>query len=245
MILDELAKQPTIRVNLLAEKLDVTSETIRRDLEYLTQQGVIDRTYGGAILRQQGEPTFSQRQKDLTRERDLIARTAISKLKDARTLMIGSGATTTQVAKHIAFELKNLTVFVHSFAAAIALAYNPTIRTILIPGDYHGGEGATHGAQAVRFLQDYSAEWAILGASGLGPEGPSDVLIDAAEIYATMLGQSEKCMIVADHSKFNRRATARWAEWEEVDCLLTDKAPSGPLARAVARTNVEVFVAKT
>ncbi|SNS17074.1 DeoR/GlpR family DNA-binding transcription regulator [Tropicimonas sediminicola] len=242
-ILAILADEPTMRVKALASRLDVTTETIRRDLEELAEQGLISRTYGGAMLRAGNEPVLSQRERQLVREREAIARRAFVELAKGKTFLIGSGATTAILAKRLAFELRNVTVIAHSFAVATALAQNPTIRTIMVPGEYHAAEGAMHGAQAIRFLQDYTADWAILGASALSPDGPSDALIEAAEVYATMLRQSSRSMIVADHSKFDRMSTARYAEWSQIECLVTDRTPDGPLARALDRNEVRVMVA--
>lgn len=160
-ILDQLAISPTMRVGRLAETLDVTTETIRRDLEELSAQGMIARTYGGAMLRQPAEPALSERHLELVEERAAIGQAALPYLAEARVIMLGSGATTTQLAKFIAIEMHGLTVIAHSVSVASALSLNPTIQVVMAPGVYHAGEGALHGAQAVRFLSDYSADWSV------------------------------------------------------------------------------------
>lgn len=233
-----------MRVKELAGRLGVTTETIRRDLEELAEQDLISRTYGGAMLRADKEPALSKRERHLVKEREAIARRAAVELHKGKTFLIGSGATTTILAKRLAFELRDVTVFAHSFAVATALAQNPTIRTIMVPGEYHASEGAMHGAQAIRFLQDYTADWAILGATALSPDGPSDALIEAADVYSVMLRQATHNMIVADHSKFDRMSTARYADWSKIDRLVTDKTPEGPLARALDRNEVKVLRAE-
>lgn len=243
-ILAILADEPTMRVKALAGRLDVTTETIRRDLEELAEQDLISRTYGGAMLRTDNEPVLSKRERHLVKEREAIARRANLELAKGKTFFMGSGATTAILAKRLAFELRGVTVIAHSFAVATALAQNPTIRTIMVPGEYNSAEGAMHGAQAIRFLQDYTADWAILGASALSPDGPSDALIEAADVYATMLRQSSRSMIVADHSKFDRMSTARYADWSQVDRLVTDQMPEGPLASALERHEVNVLLAE-
>ncbi|MGB2200454.1 MAG: DeoR/GlpR family DNA-binding transcription regulator [Pseudooceanicola atlanticus] len=241
-ILSILADEPTTRVKALASRLEVTTETIRRDLEELAEQGLISRTYGGAMLRAGNEPVLSHRERQLVSEREAIARRAVPELAEGKTFMMGSGATTATVARRMAFEMRNITVIAHSFAVATALAQNPTIRILMVPGEYHAGEGAMHGAQAIRFLQDYSADWVILGASALSPDGPSDALIEAGEVYATMLRQSSQNLVVADHSKFDRMATARYARWSDIDTIISDKAPEGPLAKVLDRNEVRLLV---
>lgn len=242
-ILEQLSITPTMRVGRLAETLEVTTETIRRDLEELAAQGLIARTYGGAMLRQPMEPALSERHKELVEERAAIGRAAAPLLAGARVIMMGSGATTTQIARRIALEMSEVTVIAHSVSVAAALAVNPSIQVVVAPGVYHAGEGALHGAQTVRFLSDYSADWSVTGASAMSPLGPSDALIEAGDVYATMLRQSARHMVVADHSKFDRMATARYSDWGEIDVLVSDARPQGPLGRALQLAGVGVRLA--
>ncbi|MHC0053581.1 DeoR/GlpR family DNA-binding transcription regulator [Actibacterium sp. D379-3] len=242
-ILAQLTALPTMRVGALASELGVTTETIRRDLDELTERGLISRTYGGAMLRQGLEPALSVRQNELKEERTAIARAAVPRLTDARVIMIGSGATTVHVSRRIAFEMRDITVITHSFGVATTLSFNPTIKVIMAPGLYHSGEGAMHGAQTVRFLSEYNADWTVLGASGLAPDGPSDALVEAADVYATMLRQAGQRMVVADRTKFDRVSTARYARWSHIDILVSDAVPGGPLGRALKQAEVEVLTA--
>ena len=243
-IIEQLSQAPSMRVSELAQALDVTNETIRRDLEELAEQNIISRTYGGALLRQAVEPVLNERHKKHIAERAAIGKLAAKQLTDAKVLMIGSGATTVEVAKRIAFEMNRITVITHSFGVATALSFNPTIEVIMAPGHYHGEEGATHGSQTLKFLSDYTADWAILGASSLAHTGPADVLIDAADVYRHMVKQSAQSMIVADHSKFDRHATARYAQWDDINYLISDQAPEGLLKKAMAAANVKLIEAK-
>ncbi|WP_221798438.1 DeoR/GlpR family DNA-binding transcription regulator [Oceanobacter mangrovi] len=242
-IIDQLALNPTIRVSQLADALKVTTETIRRDLEELAEQQLINRTYGGAMLRQPAEPVLAERHKSNVRERAAIGNASVPLLQNANVIMMGSGATTVQVARRMAVELNNVTVITHSFGVANALAVNSSIDIILTPGSYHAGENAVHGALTQRFLANYAADVAVVGASALSPMGPSDALIDAAEVYAAMLAQSSRSLVVADHSKFDRMATARYSGWSEVDFLVSDQTPQGPLAQALQTGKTQVVVA--
>lgn len=241
--MEHLAQSPTLRVNKMSKLLGVTTETIRRDLEELAEQGAINRTYGGAVLHRSDEPAVSTRHQEFVDERISIARAAVELLGSAKVIMIGSGATTTQVAKRIAAQTDNVTVVAHSFSVASALAVNPTIKVIMAPGAFHAGEGAMHGAQTIRFLGELVADWSVTGASAVAPEGPYDALIEAADIYATMLRQSSRHMVVADHSKFDRIATARYSDWNGIDDVVTDKRPSEALASAFSRAKVNVTLA--
>jgi len=238
-----LEENATMRVGELADALAVTAETVRRDLDELARGGLVSRTYGGAVaVRAAREPRLSERHALLIDERQAIARTAVSRLAGSDVMMIGSGATTTQLARRIAVELTDITVITHSFGVATVLSLNPTITVLMVPGRYHADEGATLGSQALRFLEGYFADWAIVGASGLTEDGAGEALIEAGEVYAGMMRRAGKTMIVADHSKYGMRFPARFARWEQIDCLVTDTAPEASLRTAIERgcTRVEV-----
>lgn len=239
-ILAELEQAPSLRVGDLAGRLGVSTETIRRDLETLRAEGVLSRTYGGAVRSGPDEPGLRVRHGLMVPERQRIARHAAPMLAGARLILIGSGATTTHVARRIAVEMTRVTVVTHAFGVATVLSLNPTIEVILAPGQYHPGEGALHGAQTLRFLEDLHADWAILGASGLTAEGPTDALLEMAEVYAAMTRRAQRRMVVADHSKHDALFPARYAAWPDIDALVTDRPPSGGLARALGAAGVQV-----
>ncbi|MEM6490880.1 MAG: DeoR/GlpR transcriptional regulator, partial [Pseudomonadota bacterium] len=111
------------------------------------------------------------------------------------------------------------------------------------PGVYHAAEGAVHGAATLRFLEDWRADWAICGASGINVDGATDAQADAAEVYAAMFRRADRRMIVADHKKFGQRYPARYARWADVDVLASDRPPSGPLADETAAQSVQLAVA--
>ncbi len=239
-ILSELEQAPALRVGELALRLGVSTETIRRDLGELTGQGLLNRTYGGAIRSAPSEPGVNERHGLHVEARQRIARASIGRLAGARYIVIGSGATTTHVARRIAVEMTNVTVITHAFGVATVLSLNPTITVIVAPGLYHPGEGAMHGAQTLRFLEDFAPDWCVTGASGLAPDGPSDALIEMAEVYSAMVRRSLRRMVVADHSKHGHRFAARYASWDAIDALVTDAAPAGLLGRAIDQTGVEI-----
>lgn len=239
-IVNLLSLQPALRVNELAEKLNVTSETIRRDLDQMHEKGVLERTYGGAILQMPKEPGLNIRHKLLIREREAIAKQVVREIKGGRHFMIGSGATTVHVARRMAAELTDITAIVHSFGVATELIHNPTIRVLMAPGFYSADEGANHGAHTINFLNSFWADYAILSASGLIADGPCDALIDAGEVYGTMISRSFKTVLAADKSKFNLKFPSQYARWRDIDYLVTDQAPTGELAEALDRKKVEV-----
>lgn len=240
-ILSEVSNSPAVRVGELAERLGVTTETIRRDLKVLTDSGQLSRTYGGATRPPMIEPGVAERHKLFSEQRQLIARRTVRLIQDAKSLYIGSGATTTQLARRIAFEMKDVTVYTHSFGVATVLSVNPQIDVIILPGHYQAREGATYGAQGLRFIEAVQTDFAVVGASGIMPDGPNVSLPELAEISAAMIRHSNVSIIVADHSKVMRRFTNRFATWREITTLVSDQPLTAPPRPEIVRAGTQII----
>jgi DeoR/GlpR family transcriptional regulator of sugar metabolism len=242
-ILAEMLATPSLRVGDLAADLDVSTETIRRDLFELEERGLLNRTYGGAVRPFAEEPSVTERHRMMVSEREAIAVRAVKFIKPREVIAIGAGATTTHVARRVAAECRNITVIAHSFSVATAVAANPTIEVIMCPGRYNAREGMMVGAETVEFLQSFNINRAILGASGMTREGLADVEAPAAWVYKAMMRRADETIVVADHKKFEVQALAIWARFREVRHLVVDEAPTGALARAISTAQVEVTLA--
>ncbi len=241
-ILATLDIAPSLRVAELAQRLNVSTETIRRDLDELTGAGLLNRTYGGAVRALSQEPAVAERHAMFVAERRRIAAATVPLLAGAKVLILGSGSTLVHVAHEVAARLREVLVITHSFGVASALAVNPTIKTLLLPGDYYAAEGTTLGGHTVAFLQTLHADVTVLGASGLTAEGPNDASTESGAVFAAMAARGARTIITADHSKFNRVFTARYAGWREVDTLVTDKAPEGELVWGVEQGGTTVML---
>jgi DeoR family glycerol-3-phosphate regulon repressor len=242
-IVAELRATPTLRVSELAAELDVSTETIRRDLDELEERGLINRTYGGAVRPLSVEPALSERHQLMVREREAIAAAAAKLVRPNDVVAIGGGATTLHVARRMAAECRDVTVITHSFGVATVLAANPTILVLVCPGRYVGREGFVVGPETIDYVQSYHANRAILGATGLTAEGANDADATSALVYRALMKRAAETIVVADHTKFDQPALAMWGRWADIAALVTDRAPTGPLARALERARVEVTVA--
>jgi DeoR/GlpR family transcriptional regulator of sugar metabolism len=242
-IVAELRATPSLRVNELASLLDVSTETVRRDLAELDERGLINRTYGGAMRPVAFEPALAEREKLMVEERERIAVAALRLVEDNDILMIGGGATTLTFARRLAVERNHLTIITHSFSIAMALASNPLHKVLMLPGQYDAREGLIHGPDTIDALQKYRAHRAFLGASGLTPEGPNDAGVGPGLIYGAMARRSTRTTVLADHTKFERPSLSVYANWSPALELVTDDAPGGELDAALKAAQVTVTVA--
>jgi DeoR/GlpR family transcriptional regulator of sugar metabolism len=240
-IVAELRALPSLRVSELAERLSVSTETVRRDLTELDERGLINRTYGGATRPLSFEPAVAEREQMMVQEREQIARAAIALVEDADILMIGGGATTLHFARRLAAERNHLTIITHAFSIAVALGSNPLHKVLLLPGQYDAREGLISGPDTIDALQKYRASKAFLGASGLTAEGPSDAGVGPGLIYGAMMRRSTETVILADHTKFGRASLAVYGEWSGAVTLVTDIPPTGDLLHALSRHGVRIL----
>lgn len=233
-IVAELRAAPALRVNDLAGRLDVSTETVRRDLAELDERGLISRTYGGAMRPLSLEPAVAEREMLMVAEREAIAATAVKLIEAGDILMLGGGATTLHFARRVAAECNHLTIITHAFSIAAALASNPLLNVQMLPGKYDGREGLIHGPDTIEALQRFRASKAFLGASGLTGEGMSDAGMGPGLVYGAMVRRASQVIVLADHTKFDRPSLTVYGAWSPAVTLVSDRRPEGELAAALA-----------
>ena len=242
-IISQLTAAPALRASELAAALGVSGETIRRDLMELQDQKLINRTYGGASRPFALEQSLTDRKAIMISEREAIAAAVAELILPKEVLMIAAGATTFHVARCLAAKVQDITVITHDFAIAAALAVNPTIRVLCCPGRYHAAEGYVFGTQTIASINSYEANRAIVGATGVGGRGVNDADDEAGAIYGALVKRAAEAIVVADHTKFEQRALTVFAQWTDVDRLVTNKQPEGALAVALRAAATEIIVA--
>ena len=243
-IIAELRANPAVRVAALARAFGVSTETVRRDLDALSDGGLVSRTYGGAALPAIGvEPSLAERQRELTRERERIARRAFDLLAPREVIMVDCGSTTWHFARRLAIEPLPLTVVTNSLGIASTLAANPAIRVVVCPGDYAAGEGGTFGPETLAFLRRFRADKAVIGAGGLTADGPTEVHSGAAWVKRVMLerarrrhppGRPQQVRSGALRDRLSARRDRRSGQ---------RRSAARPLAEAIAQADVALHLA--
>ncbi|MFV0472942.1 MAG: DeoR/GlpR family DNA-binding transcription regulator [Pikeienuella sp.] len=242
-ILDALALNPTMRVNALARELDVSAETVRRDLVELEQAGRIRRTYGGAVRVREFEPALTERLKLHIEERDRIARHAVDLVGDAASIFIGGGATTLHFARALRSTGRKITVLTPTFSIATELALNPLIEVMVLPGVVEPKEGLACGPETLRYIAQYKTALAVMGASAVNEEGVSEALLVAAQIYSAMLDNADRNMILADSSKFGKRSLQMILRWNSRVTLITEAEPPSVFRHRIEQLGAILAVA--
>ena len=243
-IVARLADSPTVRISALAAEFGVSAETVRRDIDELTERGIVDRTYGGAATRHVGyQPAVTERERMAVSERVRIGRAAVALVRPGDVLMIDSGSTTTHFARALAAMGRELTVITNSQAAANLLVEIPSARVIFCPGDFSARERGVYGSETVAFLGRFYADLAFIGASGLTPEGPTDVESRAAWVKRSMVDRAGRAVLLADGGKFGQKHLELVCPLDRLSDLVTETPPTGGLAAALRTAEVAVTLA--
>lgn len=225
LILAALDRNPTMRVTALADEMGVSPETVRRDLTELERVGRLNRTYGGAVREIQMEPMLASRMTVQLERRQAIVTAAIEALNGVDTLFIGGGATTLHLARALKNTMRRMLVITPSLNVVTELGRNAHIDIIILPGKYDRLEGLVHGQETLKAITNYHADVALVGASGIGAEGVSEALVDSAQVTSSIIANSGKTLVLADTSKFDRRALTLTTEWKPTVSLVTDQPP--------------------
>ncbi|HEY8563959.1 MAG TPA: DeoR/GlpR family DNA-binding transcription regulator [Beijerinckiaceae bacterium] len=245
LIIAELTTRATVRTSSLAQRLGVSAETVRRDIEELTERGLVNRTYGGAAGRHVGvQPEFRDRSAMAVAERQRIAEAAAALVQPGDVLMVDSGSTTTHFAHALAHRAEKVTVLTNSLGVANALADQGASRVVLCPGDFSARERGVYGPETTAFLNRFNADLAFIGASGLTPDGPSDVETQACWIKRTMFARSERRILLADSTKFDRRGFEVICGWSELTDVVTDQEPDGLLGESLRQGGPRLHLAR-
>ncbi|MDH5557962.1 MAG: DeoR/GlpR family DNA-binding transcription regulator [Alphaproteobacteria bacterium] len=241
-ILTEVTNAGSCSVADLARQLDVSGETIRRDIKRMASQGLLRKVHGGATLPGPlHEASFEQRMSENSAAKEAIARAAAAHVADGETLSFDTGTTTACVARALAGR-RGLTVVTNSLDIARVMA--GTNRVFMAGGELHAELGAGLGPVAVDFVSQFRVRTAFLSAGAIDAEdGLTDFEMDEALFSRALIGAAERVIVVADHSKFGKHALVRACEIEAIDMLITDAPPPPALAKKLDEAGVIVEVA--
>ncbi|HZF74361.1 MAG TPA: DeoR/GlpR family DNA-binding transcription regulator [Acetobacteraceae bacterium] len=245
-ILAALATDPTVRISRLAAQFGVSAETVRRDIEELSRQGAVRRTYGGASVTHAGlQPDLPARERMAVAERARIGAAAAALVEEGGVVMLDAGSTTTHFARALAGRGIAATVLTNSLTAAAELSAAPgaAIRVILCPGEVSAAERGVYGSEAEAFIRRFNADLAVIGASGLTEEGPCEAFSRAAWVKRAMLARAPRRILLADSGKFGRGLLECVCPLDTLSDLVTEVPPPPPLGPALAGAGVAVTLA--
>ncbi len=186
-ILGILRREKKVLSSELSAALQVSEDTIRRDLRELAESGLLQRVHGGALLTSPAIASYSDRQKQAPREKEAIARAAAQLVSPGQVVILDGGTTTLQVARHLPFDLQ-ATIVTNSPPIAVALAEHPDVEVIMLGGQLYKSALVNVGAATIEALRMIRADLCMLGVCSVHPEvGLSVPNLDEAHVKRAMI----------------------------------------------------------
>lgn len=223
-----LIQQESITVADLSSQLNVTSETVRRDLDRLSKEDDrVVRVHGGAFYRSTLKETpYIYRQNALINEKNQIAKSAMGYIRDGDSMMLDNSTTTLCLAKQIKVSGLKLSVITNSLDIINELCDCENIKLICIGGSYHESSRSFSGIMAIKELVNFHTDMAFISCSGINQDfGLTDVNEKISQIRLTMLNNASCRYLLVDHTKFGRCKTNKIAPLSILDSVFTDIRP--------------------
>lgn len=227
----------------LATQLNVSDETIRRNIKPLVRQGLIEKVHGGIVLsqNQEPEPPFEKRMHDQIEEKLLISRLVADIISDGDSIMLDTGSTTAYVARALTNH-RNLSVVTNCTEIARTLVREPSNRVHICGGALRPDDWATFGPAAIDFVRQFHVNYAILSIGGVTEQGAfMDYHLEEAEFSRAVIEQARKTIVVADHSKFGNTNFIKVCNFDQIDMVVVDRPPPTSIMAGFEEAGVVVI----
>lgn len=224
----------------LAIELNVSEDTIRRDLNELDSTGQIVKVHGGALSRSYHYP-FQQNNIYAADAKQLIVTKAIGLLKEDMVVLTGGGTTILEMATMLPKDLP-LTVFTISPPVALQLADHPMVKVILIGGEMSKESQVCTGADAVSYLNDMRFDICFLGTNGISPtEGVTDSDLSVVQVKKAMIKASKRTVIICIAEKLNSVQRMKVCGLQQINSLITELDPANEALVAYQRAGLNLY----
>ncbi len=246
LILRMLEQKEEVQVTDISRETGISEVTIRKDLTILQNRHLLLRTRGGAMrkpVENVSEDTTIERKRMFNfREKERIGEEAVKLIKDGDFIMLDSGTTTLEVARHLG-KFRNLRILTNAMNIATELMSYKRFDVVFLGGNVRMSSLSTVGPLAISVLRNFSGYKLFLGVDSFSLEnGVSTPNLEEALLNQIMIQQADQVIAVFDSSKFNKRSFVHIADTKELDYIITDRAiPTGMTAKLKA-AGVEVRI---
>ncbi len=234
----------TCSIGKLASDLNVSDETIRRDVRALVEEDMVMKVHGAIVAPDHlREDPFQLRLEENREEKLRIAAQAAILVDHGDSIMLDTGSTTTYVARALVAHRKLFAV-TNSVEVARSLANQNGNRVYMAGGEIRADDGAAFGETATNFISQFQVDKAFLSISAISSEnGFMDAELSEAEYSRTVIQQAAQTIVVADHTKFERHALVKVCDFGAVDTLITTITPPSVIAEKLDAAEVKVIIA--
>ncbi|MCC2111143.1 MAG: DeoR/GlpR transcriptional regulator [Hyphomicrobiales bacterium] len=241
----EIARQEgRVDVETLAARFDVTPQTIRKDLNDLCNMEKLQRVHGGAVIPSNTVNVAYRARRQIAAEGKARIGTAVAELiPNGASVILNIGTTTEQVAQALRGH-QGLMVITNNLNVAMILSDAPGIELIVTGGMVRKTDGGIVGAAAIDLIRQFKVDYAVIGASAIDEEG---ALLDfdyrEVRVAQAILAQARQKILVADTTKFARRASVQIGQLSDIDIFVSDAQPPAGIVTICRGAEVELIVA--
>jgi DeoR family glycerol-3-phosphate regulon repressor len=242
-ILDIARREGRVDVEALAARFAVTPQTIRKDLNDLCDIEKLHRVHGGAVFPSNTVNLGYLARRDIAADgKSRIADRAAALIPDSSSVILNIGTTTEQVA-HALRKHRELMVITNNLNVAMILYDAPGIEVVISGGVVRKSDGGIVGEAAVDLIRQFKVDYAVIGTSAIDEEG---ALLDfdyrEVRVAQAILQQARKTILVADATKFERRAPVQIGHLDTIDIFITDAPPPDPIADICRDAGVDLII---
>ena len=244
--MDLLNEKEVISVKELSSKLNLSMMTIRRDLQYMEEKGVLKKIHGGAVLirKEDADSTFYERIEQFKKEKFAIGKAAASLIKQNDVVVFDAGTSPLAMIQSIPDELC-FTAITSGLMTAVALSNKPNVNLIIIGGDIHKGSLSSTSTIALEQIKKFNVDIAFFSTEGVCvDEGTYELLLPLIDVKKMLRSMSKKVVLLADHSKFGKKSLSLSIPIDGIDIVVTDSKVEKVYADKIKERNIEMIIAK-
>lgn len=240
-ILDKITLQRKVLSADLSIELNVSEDTIRRDLNELSDKGLLKKVHGGALPIESNSLSYGERSSFNLEEKSIIAKKAVKLIKSGQVIIMSGSTTNLQLAKIIPSDI-NATIYTYSLPIALQLTEHPSIEIIFIGGKLHKSAQVTVGLDVVSSISELRADLCFMGTGGINVlNGMTEPDWEVSHIKKCMISASERVIALCTQNKVNEIKRYTVAPIHKIDTLITDKDPNDIIFKDFKEKGVKIL----
>ncbi|MCP1660178.1 DeoR/GlpR family DNA-binding transcription regulator [Neisseria perflava] len=243
-IIELVREHHYMSIEQLAKALDVTPQTVRRDINLLCEENVLRRYHGGATMGDAlGSELLQGKRHNRQDEKNAIAQLIVDQIPDNASLFLSIGTTMEAVAAALVKQRKNLRIITNNIYVASAASARNDYTVIITSGVVRPLDGGVTGVATVDFINQFKVDYAVMSTHGVETDGSLlDYDYKEVSVMQAMMSNARVRFLGVDHSKFNSNALVRLGNITEFDKVFTDREPEETMQKILNAAGVEWLI---